>query len=124
MESLRRQMAKWPVPLWAALILSFAGYLILGLWFPLGPNFNLSPTLDVRALAPELWQGILYALLIAVLYGLYLLAVRIVSRHENGLSLTGVLLAAGAFCLPLLFTYPINATDIFRYFILNYKNIF
>jgi hypothetical protein len=37
--------------------------------------------------------------------------------RENGLPLSSIVLVAALFCLPLLFTYPINATDIYRYFV-------
>jgi hypothetical protein len=37
--------------------------------------------------------------------------------RERGLPLIRIVLVAALFCLPLLFTYPINATDIYRYFI-------
>jgi alpha-1,6-mannosyltransferase len=106
-----------PVPLWLLVSLSFVGYLILSFWFPLRPYFNVSPSLDIRSLAPSLAAGLAYVVLICLLYALYLLAYRLISTREDGLSLLSILLVAAAFCLPLLLTYPINATDIYRYFI-------
>jgi hypothetical protein len=106
-----------PVPLWLLVSLSFAGYLVLSFWFPLRPHFNVSPSLDIRSLAPSLAAGLAYVVLICLLYALYLLAYRLISKREDGLSLLSILLVAAALCLPLLLTYPINATDIYRYFI-------
>lgn len=117
MDSFLRKLEERSVSLWIVVLLSLTGFVILSLWFPLRPNFNVSPTLDIRSLAPSLAEALAYVLLICFLYALYLLAYRLVSRREHGLSLTSILLVAAVFCLPLLLTYPINATDIYRYFI-------
>jgi hypothetical protein len=42
---------------------------------------------------------------------------RLVQRLQSGASLILVLLSAALFCIPLLSAFPINATDIYRYFI-------
>jgi uncharacterized membrane protein YozB (DUF420 family) len=117
MNRLLRFIDKGPIPLWLLVSLSFAGYLILSFWFPLRPHFNVSPSFDVRSLAPSLAAGLGYIALIGLLYVFYLLAYRLISKREEGLSLLSILLITAAFCLPLLLTYPINATDIYRYFI-------
>ena len=102
---------------WLLALLSLAGYLILSLWFPLRPHFNISPSPDIGSLAPSLSEAAAYALLLCSLYGLYGLAYRTIRKSESGLSLTAVLLTAAVFCLPLILTFPINATDVYRYFI-------
>jgi hypothetical protein len=98
-------------------LLSFAGYLLLSFWFPLGSSDDLNTLNDVRSLAPTLVEGLAYALLICLLYGFYLIAYRLIAAREGGLSLLAIVLVTTAFCLPLLLSYPINATDIYRYFI-------
>jgi hypothetical protein len=116
-ESLKRKLEERSFSLWFVVLFLWTGFFILSLWFPLRPNFNVSPTLDIRSLAPTLAEALAYALLICLLYALYMFAYRLVSRREHGLSLTSILLVAAAFCVPLVLTYPINATDIYRYFI-------
>lgn len=96
---------------------SFAGYLLLAFWFPLLPHFNQHPLPDIRTFTPSIGQGLLYAAWLCILFGLYALAYR--RLHDTG-RLPGIkfiLLTAVCFALPLLFTFPINATDVYRYFI-------
>ncbi|UCG22635.1 MAG: hypothetical protein JSW55_10655 [Chloroflexota bacterium] len=97
--------------------LSLCGYIALRLWFPLGPFFDRFPSPDVRTLAPTLGEAAAYALLLGGLYLLYLVAYSLVQRLDSGLSIVPVLFAAALFCLPLLSTFPVNATDVYRYFI-------
>lgn len=101
-------------PFWLVALLSLAGYALLPLFFPLLPHYNVVPLSDVRMFIPSLGGGLGYALLFLALYGLYLLAYRYLSSK---LSLWQLLLPAALFALPMLFTYPINATDVFRYFV-------
>jgi len=106
------------LPLSAILLLSLLGYGLIAWWFPLLPNINQSPPGDIRSFAPSLTRGIAYAALLLGLYALLIPAFRRIERDEKGtrsllIILTGSLLLA----LPLLFTYPINSTDIFRYVI-------
>jgi len=97
--------------------LSLAGYIVLRLWFPLAPYANRYPSPDVRALAPTLANALVYAGLLCALFLLYWLAYRLVQRLESGKALVFVFLSAALFCLPLLSAFPINATDVYRYFI-------
>ncbi len=97
--------------------LSLSGYFALRLWFPLSPFFDRFPLPDVRTLAPTLGEAAAYALLLGALYLLYLLAYSLVQRLDSGLSIVLILFTAALFCLPLLSTFPINATDVYRYFI-------
>lgn len=97
-------------------ILCLLGYGLMALWFPLAPNIDRAPPGDIRSFAPTLPGGIAYALLIIGLFACLVLAFRRVERSGIGprplyAILAGTLLLA----LPLLFVYPINATDIFRY---------
>jgi alpha-1,6-mannosyltransferase len=102
---------------WLLALLTLAGYVALSLWFPLRPYFNHSPSPDIRSLAPSLRDAFIYALLLCVLYGLYGLAYRHIRHGHNRLSTAAVLLAAAAYCVPLILTFPINAADAYRYFI-------
>lgn len=89
------------------------GYGLLAVWFPLLLYFNQAPLPDVRTLAPTLTGGLAYALLLAGLYGVYLWLYRQVQNRPQPwwLLISLTLLMA----LPLLFTFPINATDVYRY---------
>ncbi|MBP6804658.1 MAG: polyprenol phosphomannose-dependent alpha 1,6 mannosyltransferase MptB [Chloroflexi bacterium] len=104
-------------PLWGLVALSFSGYLALCLWMPLLAHYGRLPLADVRTFSPSLLQGLLYGLLIGGLFALYAAAFAQVRQGQKRLSLPQLLLATLLFILPLLFTYPINATDIYRYVI-------
>lgn len=97
--------------------LSLAGYIALRLWFPLAPYVTRYPSPDVRTLAPTLTNALVYAMLLGALFLLYWLAYRLVWRIPSGKALIVVLVSAALFCLPLLSAFPINATDVYRYFI-------
>lgn len=117
MKQLRRVLSvKW-APFWLLFVLSLGGYFLLYRWFPLLPNYNQSPTHDIRSLAPSLSQGVAYAILLCSLFALYLLVYWWINRRKSELPLTLILLTTAAFCIPLLFSFPINATDVYRYFI-------
>lgn len=98
-------------------LLSFLLYLLLLRWFPLRPYFNVSPSPDIRSLAPSIGEAAAYGGLLCLLYGLYWLAYCAVRDRKEGLTLTAIFLTAVAFCIPLLFAFPVNATDVYRYFI-------
>lgn len=102
---------------WLLALLSLIGYGLLLRWFPLRRFFNHSPSPDIRSLAPSLLEAAVYALLLCVLYGLYWLAYRTIRSRKEGLPLAIILLTAAAYCIPLIFTFPINSTDIYRYFL-------
>lgn len=99
------------------LLLQLGGYVLLLRWFPLVPYFNQFPQLDVRAFTPSLAAGLAYgALLISLFVGL-IISYRL-SRTEPGLQRLGFIVAAAAlYGGVLLATYPINATDVYRYVI-------
>ncbi|HCB50817.1 MAG TPA: hypothetical protein DEP47_15190, partial [Chloroflexi bacterium] len=101
---------------WLLAFLCLAGYIVLSLWFPLRPYFNHSPSPDIGSLAPSLGEAAAYALLVCILYGLYGLAYRLVRIGDGKLSMVFVLLTAAAYCVPLILTFPLNATDAYRYF--------
>lgn len=105
------------LPLWALVVLSLAGYAALCLWMPLPAHYARLPLLDVRSFSPSLGAGLLYGLLIGGLFILYGLAYQQVREGKRPFPLPALLLTTLLFILPLLFTYPINATDIYRYVI-------
>lgn len=94
---------------------SFAGYLILARWFPLLPHAAEAPLWDIRRFAPAPGAALLYALLLLTLFGLHALATERARRQP--LHPGWILAAAGLLGAPLLFAYPINATDLYRYVI-------
>ena len=104
-------------PLWLTAGLSFLGYLLLAVWFPLQPHFNVYPLADIRDFTPSSGEGLAYGLLLMALFGLYALAYQRARRMAGPPQARMILLAAALFCLPLLFTFPINATDVYRYVI-------
>lgn len=119
------------IPLWVVILASGVGYWVLYAWFPLLPNVDRVPAADIRTFLPAYRQGLLYGLLIVTLYGLYVLAFWKVwagserdrqandGRHRAGPreSLAVVLLIAAMLAAPLLLTYSVNSTDLFRYVI-------
>ena len=100
---------------WLLALTSLAAYTLLPLLFPLLPLYNIIPPADVRSLRPSLAAGAGYAFLVLLLYALYLLAHR--APFGGKTRLWELLLPVVLFALPLLVTYPINATDVFRYFV-------
>lgn len=97
--------------------LLFIGYLFLYFCFPLLPHYTHYPLADIRTLAPSLLEGVLYGLGFVGLYGLYGLAYRRVQQMEKPPKLGWIVGTAVFFILPLLFTFPINSTDVYRYVI-------
>lgn len=112
-RSLRRQQ----IALVVLALLSLAGYVWMAFWFPLSPFYRQVPLADVRDFTPSLAAGAAYGLLLLVLYGLYWLAFRLTQQGGLRLRMSFVWGTAVLFSLPLLFTYPFNATDVFRYLI-------
>lgn len=102
----------------AVFLLSLLGYVLVALWFPLVPNVAQSPPGDIRSFAPSLPGGIAFALLVTGLFALLVPAFRRVEQGGAGSRpLRSVLAGSLLLATPLLFAYPINATDIFRYVI-------
>jgi len=108
--------ARGAVP-WLWLAAGLAGYGLLALWFPLAANAGRVPPADIRTFAPTLLAGALYVLLVLALHGVYLAAVGRASRRPLARPLVVALLGGLLFALPLLFAYPVNATDVYRYLI-------
>lgn len=102
-------------PLLALAFAALIGYLLLPFYFPLLGQYDRPPLRDIRFFAPNLGQGLAYALLFLFLYAVYFAAWRHAARR--GAKRWQIFIPVLLFCLALLFTYPINATDLFRYFI-------
>jgi hypothetical protein len=105
----QRQISRW----WLVLA-TLAGYLLFAFWFPLFPRFfNHVPLADIYTFTPALTAGLAYAAVFGLLYWFYILCWRQAAR----LSLPLILLIAAVYALPLLFTFPANANDIYRYYV-------
>jgi hypothetical protein len=102
-------------PLWFTALCQFVGYLILAAWFPLYPNVHHNRLYDIFSLSPRFAAGLAYLLLVISLFALHWLAYR--QLQQKVIPVTWILAGAVLFALPLLFTYPINATDVYRYFL-------
>ncbi len=100
---------KWIIPLFM-----LAGYCILPFWFPLIPHYR-EELADVLTFAPSLGAGVAYAGLLLCLFGLNWGAAEMSAKVSW--SFPFILLTTCLFSLPLLFAYPINANDVFRYFL-------
>jgi len=105
------------LPLWLLALLSLGGYVFIRFFFALTPFYRQTPPPDIRAFAPSLGAGLRYGAVLCALFALYWLAYRRAARRDAPLSLSAILLTAALFCLPLLFTFPFNATDVYRYVI-------
>ena len=87
------------------------------IWFPLAPHYDKVPPMDIRKFTPALSSGIAYGLLLLVLFGLFALAYQRVRLMAIPPKLWLILGTTLLLCLPLLATYPFNATDVYRYII-------
>jgi alpha-1,6-mannosyltransferase len=103
--------------LWVVFLVSLSGYFLVRRWFPLPLFFNQSPLADIRRFTPSLWGGFLYAIWLCVLFALYGFAYRQVRSMDRPPDIGVILLGSLLFGLPLLQTFPINATDVYRYVI-------
>jgi hypothetical protein len=104
-------------PLLLFFTLSLAAYLTVLFWFPLWPYVDQMPLPDVRTFTPSLGAGLLYGLWFLLLYGLYGVAALHVRRLPQPPGLAWLLGTAAILGIPQLFAFPINATDLYRYFI-------
>jgi hypothetical protein len=105
------------VPPWSLALLSLLGYILIAVWFPLDPSLHHAPLPDIRTLTPSLGAGLAYGGWLVALFALYALAYRWVRGAATGLSLRFILLTTALFSLPLVLTFPVNATDVYRYFV-------
>jgi hypothetical protein len=117
---------------------------LLAVWFPFLPHYNVYPLADVFKLSPSFLLGAAYAVVIGGLFLLMGLSVRATSLPSKGAQLSDphlvqprnrtqpvtnkavknqirpllfLVISTLLFAIPLLFTFPINATDIYRYFL-------
>lgn len=103
--------------LWLAGLFSFLLYLLAVFWFPLIPFYNRHPLADVRTFTPSPLAGLAYALLLLFLFGLMQLGKQEIQNLTTPPGLGWLLTTTLVLGLPLLFTFPINATDVYRYYI-------
>lgn len=97
--------------------LSFIGYAGIAFWFPLLPYFNHVPQYDIRSFTESMPMGLLYAAVLVVLFYFYGLIYRALRQSKKQIHLWMLILTIVCFSVPLIFTYPINSTDIYRYII-------
>ena len=102
---------------WWPIGLSFLAYWLMRFWFPLAPGYNRLPQSDIRTFTPSLGWGALYALLLTVLFWLWWRSYQQAKQDNKWLTLPTILVVTLLLAGPLLPTYPINATDVYRYFI-------
>ncbi len=102
---------------WLTAVALFIGTFLLARAYPLIPYFDHVPTVDGRFFAPSLGGGLFYLLLLCWLFGMYGLAVRLLKRLADPPRLWQLSAATIFIGIPLIFTYPLNANDIYRYFI-------
>ncbi len=98
-------------------LLSLAGYMVIALAAPLAPWAERLALVDISTFAPWPRGTLAYAALLCALFGLYALAYRWAQRRPRPPALLAILLPALFFGLPLVLTYPFNATDVFRYWL-------
>jgi alpha-1,6-mannosyltransferase len=81
------------------------------------PTYYLNVKDEIYALAArQPWRGVLFYVALAVLFGLYLAAYRLVTRHQAGQ--TGAWLVGLwtlIFCLLLIPIHPLTSSDVFGY---------
>lgn len=103
------------IPLSVLFSSSLAGYVLLRLWFPFHRYYLTVPLRDVRGFTPSLAAGLAYAALLSALFGLHGLAYARVRRDPPRRPFLMIMLGSLLLAVPLLTTYPINATDLYRY---------
>ncbi len=99
------------------MVASLLGYSLLPLWMPLLPFYNRLPLADIRTFAPSPLTAVLYAVWLCSLFLFYWLAFRVVRWRKRPFSLRAILIFTSLFAALLLFTFPYNATDLYRYVI-------
>jgi hypothetical protein len=102
---------------WLLVFLLFCGYLVVALWFPLLSDSEQIDLADIYTFTPTLREGAAYAILLSALFLGTWFAYQWMRRSSHSMSGWVLGLIGLAFGLPLVFTYPIHANDIFRYFL-------
>lgn len=104
-------------PLRLPILLSFGGYVVLAVWFPLFPHYNRVPTADINTFITSIPAFLGYIALFGGLYFLYHRLYQTIRQQEKGPAIGLIVLVTILFALPLLVAFPVNATDIYRYFV-------
>lgn len=100
---------------WLLALLSFGGYAIMRVWFPLSPFALVNPLPDESHFAPWPWLTLGYASLLCVQFALYWLAYREARAGRAPTTVWAVMIPAALFAALLIGTFTINATDLHRY---------
>lgn len=96
--------------------LAAAGAAVYGLLAALAPFLpHADQSLDIGDLLAWPWGVAAYAALLAAAFLLYVAAYRRVAKGHDELGLRAIVGSAALFCGLLLFLYPLNATDVYRY---------
>jgi hypothetical protein len=99
------------------LLVITAGVLLFRVWFPLSPYFEQIPQFDVRSFSPSLLAGLGYGALLILLFTSLKLAYQQIQYLKSPPRFPFIFISTLLFGAILLNTYPINATDIYRYVI-------
>lgn len=102
-----------PTSYWLLAALSVAVYLLIAALAPLLRNAN--SLADINTFSTWPWGVLAYASLLAAAFGLYWLAYRQIQRQAAPVTLAAIVAPSLLFSLPLILTYPFNATDVYRY---------
>ncbi len=103
------------IPFGLALAGNMAIYIIFWRWFPFAPNSLQNK--DIFAFTPSLPAGLAYVSLLTLAFLLYWAAAKQLNDDTapRSFGVWAILGVAALYCIPLIFAYPINATDIYRY---------
>ena len=94
-----------------------AGYLVFASWFPFKAGYDQLPLPDIYRFTPTGLAAAAYALWLLALFGLLWWLYRLVRSGQLAPTWFWLLAGAALFCLPLVFSFPINATDLYRYYL-------
>ncbi|GAB4281606.1 MAG: hypothetical protein Kow0080_35250 [Candidatus Promineifilaceae bacterium] len=102
---------------WLLAIVQVAAALILARWMPLRPYAAATPLPDIRTFSPSLAGAFAYFTLFSSMFAGCLLAYKAIQQQAPHFTLPAIL--AVSFLVGLIFvqTFPINATDVYRYVI-------
>src|SRR5512134_2687344 len=104
------------LPVWLSPLGIFLCCVSAPFFFPLVPRYE-ERLADVRTFAPTLAGGLSYAAVVSLSFFLCWLSSAQARAGKFSVRFPVVFALGLLFGLPLLFVYPINAADVFRYFL-------